>query len=473
MNINSTYFNRTLRNNMEKLTTFTNKLSTGKRINSASDDASGLQISTRMTAQNRGNTQAIRNTKNGISLLQTADGSLATIQDMLQRIRELSIQGKNDTYSTEQKQSIQNEILSLTNGINQITKNTNFNGIYMLSQGESIGLNGVRVDDQRVEIKNIPVNTEQGAKTTVQFWMYWDGSSGVMPFAWDNAYDIYITGSKIGVNTGVGDVLGTTFDGKDKWSHISVTFINGQPNADNTELYINGERKTLNMSIESSREPRNLNATSTVYLGSLGYAPLYHYGGGIDELKIWDGVRTEEQIKNDMYSTTPKNEENLLGYWKFDEEMLKDETLNGNEGKFINGASLLGNGVSQSISIHTGSESANQDNMSFFNVSDETLNLKHISLDDTNLIKKIDNAINAVSIQRGEIGSKINRYEFKIDNLHNTIINTKAAQMRIEDLDMASAMSELTKSEILMKATQQMLKINNSMYEQKMQMLFN
>lgn len=131
MNINSTYFNRTLRNNMEKLTTFTNKLSTGKRINSASDDASGLQISTRMTAQNRGNTQAIRNTKNGISLLQTADGSLATIQDMLQRIRELSIQGKNDTYSTEQKQSIQNEILSLTNGINQITKNTNFNGIYM------------------------------------------------------------------------------------------------------------------------------------------------------------------------------------------------------------------------------------------------------------------------------------------------------------------------------------------------------
>ncbi len=108
------------------------KLSSGKRINRASDDAAGLAISQKMEAQIRGLKQASRNALDGISLIQTAEGALNEVQAMLQRMRELAVQGANGIYDEEDLEAIANEIKELTEQIDKISKDTEFNGIPLL-----------------------------------------------------------------------------------------------------------------------------------------------------------------------------------------------------------------------------------------------------------------------------------------------------------------------------------------------------
>jgi flagellin len=104
------------------------RLSTGKRINSAKDDAAGLAISSSMTAQIKGMNQGIRNANDGISLAQTAEGALDEVGNMLQRMRELQVQKDNGTYSTDDKANIKLEQDALATQITNILKDTEFNG---------------------------------------------------------------------------------------------------------------------------------------------------------------------------------------------------------------------------------------------------------------------------------------------------------------------------------------------------------
>ena len=108
------------------------RLSTGKRINSAKDDAAGLAIASRMTSTERGMTVAIRNANDGISLAQTAEGALGQVTNMLQRMKELSVESANGTLGTSERAALQAETDQLTSQINDIAKTTNFNGINLL-----------------------------------------------------------------------------------------------------------------------------------------------------------------------------------------------------------------------------------------------------------------------------------------------------------------------------------------------------
>ena len=108
------------------------QLSTGKRINSASDDAAGLSISTRLTSQINGLNQAVRNANDGISLLQTAEGATDEITNMLQRMRELSVQSMNGTYSSNDRTSMNTEFAQLYQEIQRVAKTTQWNGFNVL-----------------------------------------------------------------------------------------------------------------------------------------------------------------------------------------------------------------------------------------------------------------------------------------------------------------------------------------------------
>jgi len=108
------------------------RLSTGVRINSAKDDAAGLAISTRMTANIRGIAAAVRNSNDGISLTQTAEGSLAAIQDNLQRIRELAVQSANSGNSPSDRASLNLEAKQLVAEIDRVATNAAFNGTKLL-----------------------------------------------------------------------------------------------------------------------------------------------------------------------------------------------------------------------------------------------------------------------------------------------------------------------------------------------------
>ena len=116
---------RTMANTMESL-------STGSRINKASDDAAGLSIRENMTAQIRGLNAAVRNANDAISMLQTADGAMNEVADMLQRMRELGTLAQNDTYSTSQRVAMNDEFVQLQSEIDRIADNTQWNGMNLL-----------------------------------------------------------------------------------------------------------------------------------------------------------------------------------------------------------------------------------------------------------------------------------------------------------------------------------------------------
>jgi flagellin len=112
-----------------QLQTAMERLSSGKRINSAKDDAAGLAIASSMTSQIRGMTQAVRNANDGMSMAQTADGALDEVTNMLQRIRELAVQAASGTYQDSDRTNLQTEVTALAGQIDAITSNTKFNGV--------------------------------------------------------------------------------------------------------------------------------------------------------------------------------------------------------------------------------------------------------------------------------------------------------------------------------------------------------
>ena len=116
----STMASRSLATSMERL-------STGKRINSAKDDAAGLAISSSMTAQIKGMNQGVRNANDGISMAQTAEGALDEVSNMLQRMRELTVQAKNGTYSGDDVKNIKAEMTALGSQVSDVLANTKFN----------------------------------------------------------------------------------------------------------------------------------------------------------------------------------------------------------------------------------------------------------------------------------------------------------------------------------------------------------
>jgi len=126
--------------NNRQLTKTMEQLSTGTRLNSAADDAAGLAISNKMTSQVKGLNQAVRNANDAISMIQTAEGATKEITNMLQRMRELSVQSANDTYTADDRSALQAEYSELHKEIDRISSNTQWNGMNLFAgTGASAG----------------------------------------------------------------------------------------------------------------------------------------------------------------------------------------------------------------------------------------------------------------------------------------------------------------------------------------------
>lgn len=163
--------NRQLSITNTNLARSTEKLSSGYRINRASDDAAGLSISEKMRGQIRGLKQASTNAQDGQSLIQTAEGAMGEIHSVLQRMRELTVQNKNDTYLSEDREKIQDEIEQLVSEVDRIASQTQFNKMNLLNgsfknKNFQVGANdtqtiGVTIDNLSAQALGI-----SGIKTT-------------------------------------------------------------------------------------------------------------------------------------------------------------------------------------------------------------------------------------------------------------------------------------------------------------------
>jgi flagellin len=155
------------------LQTAMERLSTGKRINSAKDDAAGLAIASTMTASIRGMGQAIRNANDGISWAQTAEGALGEVTNMLQRIRELAVQSASGTYSTTDRTNLNEEVTELKSQITNILATTEFNGTRVFNSAAS----GTTYTAQAGSI-SIQVGANNGDTVSLSFDSLSDLASG-------------------------------------------------------------------------------------------------------------------------------------------------------------------------------------------------------------------------------------------------------------------------------------------------------
>ena len=161
------------------------RLSTGKRINSAADDAAGNAIATRMTSQIRGLNQAVRNANDGISLAQTAEGGMNEITNMMQRMRELAVQSASGTLAGGDRANLQAEVTALLSQVNDVANKTTFNGVQLLnvpqtpapaptiaiqtgvSSGDTVEIATANVTAVGLSIDAIDISTAAGAGTAL------------------------------------------------------------------------------------------------------------------------------------------------------------------------------------------------------------------------------------------------------------------------------------------------------------------
>ncbi|MEK0416497.1 MAG: Flagellin [Pseudomonadota bacterium] len=165
-NVKSLIAQNALTVNNRSLSKAMEQLSTGKRINTAADDAAGLAISDKMTSQIRGLNQAVRNANDGISLVQTVEGATQEVTNMLQRMRELAVQSSNDTYSSTDRSALQLEFDQLTEEISRISTNTRWNNMQVFASGSAgigsafavslqVGMHGNSSDTITVTLQSI------------------------------------------------------------------------------------------------------------------------------------------------------------------------------------------------------------------------------------------------------------------------------------------------------------------------------
>jgi len=171
-NVSSLVAQKNLGASQAKLDTAMERLSSGSRINSASDDAAGLAIASRMESQVRGLNQAVRNANDGISLAQTAEGAMEEITSMLQRMRELSVQASSGINTAEDLSSINSEITALKTEIDRVSSTTTFNGLTLLdgSFSKNIQIGNLAGQSINIGLQNLGTNTlgKQGGVTNAQ-----------------------------------------------------------------------------------------------------------------------------------------------------------------------------------------------------------------------------------------------------------------------------------------------------------------
>ena len=175
-----------------------------------------------------------------------------------------------------------------------------------------------------IDIDNLDVNITAGAKNSVAFWMYWNGTSGVMPFGW-YAHDLWFTEEAFGFNSFNSDLYGISSSGlEDGWHHVAAIFTNGNIHA-NT-LYIDGIEQNLTQLYSSPNDSHSI-ASSSARIGGCRVSDGYRFSGYLDELRIYNGEINASAVNNIMNSTHSCQCVEPLGNWHLD-ECLWDGTTN-------------------------------------------------------------------------------------------------------------------------------------------------
>jgi flagellin len=483
---------RNLGTSQASLATSLQRLSSGLRINSAKDDAAGLAITDRMTSQVRGMDQARRNANDGVSLAQTAEGALSTANDMLQRIRELSVQSANATNSVTDRAALQSEANQLTSELDRLASTTQFNGQNLLdgtfgSVNFQVGANA-----------NQTITATTGNFRTASYGNYRIGASAASSSG--GAGDL-TNGSKVNAigssASEVSRVQGGEFTVNGSAGAATIAVKAGD-SAKNVASLINAKFGTTNVSAHARTE-FDLSDLSTgtgfsLDISSNNAATPVTISFATGASANADGLAAGIKAFNDVASTTGVTAQlsksgNGITLVNATGENIKVTNHSSTGTLTVGGTQLAseaeaadnegkknedGSEAPGNVAIGTGhlildsSKSFGLSNISnttdFFNdnaVSSQLQSVSQVdisSVDGANrAISQIDSALGAISDQRSSFGALQARFSSVISTLQVSGENMTAARSRIMDTDFAQETANLTRGQILQQAGTAML----------------
>ena len=450
----------------------TEKLSSGYKINRAADDAAGLSISEKMRKQIRGLTQASSNAQDGISAVQTAEGALNEVQDMLQRMNELAVKAANGTQSEDDRSYIQNEIDQLTTEIDRVAETTKFNETYLLkgdqdnekaytySYATATGKAATATMSTTASTKGSKITT-MTFKTTASA----DEQNEVAKLIRDQGINVQYS-SKDSATTGkVVNSATVSLNGTDKY-----TVTNTRGNDYSIKDAKGNEIATFTLENANLGEKDKADAitpgteTFTASKATAGYKDG-------DTVKYYDkdGNGIPENALSKYFSSTTNAAGTVSSTVKADAPLVYDALGNKIDAAVADISAKQDLTGALTLTLHVGADatSNNQISVNLDAMSAKGLGVNGLKVDgtdDTNAkgsIETIKEAIQKVSTQRSALGAVQNRLEHTINNLDNVVENTTSAESQIRDTDMATEMVKYSNNNILAQAGQAMLAQSN------------
>ncbi len=435
----------------------TEKLSSGYKINRAADDAAGLSISEKMRKQIRGLTQASSNAQDGISAVQTAEGALNEVQDMLQRMNELAVKSANGTNSATDRDYIQNEIDQLTTEIDRVAETTKFNETYLLKGNKQVA----KEYTAGYEINKLKTGTDIFTADGTQLTTDKDLDAAITA-----GKDIYTAAPTHSAATITGTDLTVTYTGADLTKNKTLTYSTAD-NAwkDGGTVLTAQDLQDLGITVGGTGTPANGN-TITITAATAGTkAKETDYTAAPGKLYDADGNKISANALDDYFDINAADGTASL---KAGKKLYTDD-----QGTTLLDAADITKYVATSqsktaaltLKLHVGADATdnNQISVDIDAMSAAGLGVKNLKVDgsdDTNARNAIDTikaAIQTVSTQRSALGAVQNRLEHTINNLDNVVENTTSAESQIRDTDMATEMVKYSNNNILAQAGQAML----------------
>ncbi|WP_035602631.1 flagellin FliC [Edwardsiella tarda] len=408
--INTNSLSLMAQNNLNKsqsaLGTAIERLSSGLRINSAKDDAAGQAISNRFTANINGLTQASRNANDGISLAQTTEGALNEVNDNLQNIRRLTVQAQNGSNSSSDLQSIQDEITQRLSEIDRISKQTDFNGVKVLSSDQKLTIQVGSNDGETIDIDLKNINKD---------------SLGLTSFSVAKGID----GAKAITAPAAGDILSTTAVATLKTDPATLkigtdavtNFVVGSDN----KLYA---ATSADPATAKYQAVKSVGKDGTVTLAAATALDATADKAALDAAKAGTATTSGTvTVAGDKLSGA-----DAAKVVKYDGKEKGAPQVVIKDGDKFYSASIDGDGK-----VTRGNELAK-------------------TLPTTDPLATLDKALSDVDQLRSGLGAVQNRFDSVINNLNSTVNNLSASRSRIQDADYATEVSNMSRAQILQQA---------------------
>ena len=439
------------------------KLSSGYKVNRAADDAAGLSISEKMRKQIRGLTQASLNAEDGISSVQTAEGALTEVHDMLQRMNELAVKAANGTMSLSDRQTVQDEVQQLLTEIDRVAETTKFNETYLLKGDTDYVTKYASAKDAGIE----GLMTESATSATFVMNKLKIGDT------------IKIGGTEYTIGTKDTSKIIGSISVAQAGEVITLDGIQYTVAADKSE--VNVDKNVLEI---ASITAKIKEGSTAVYNGKTFHAMRDNYDttkkkdtkeDGIDDVDatVISTTAAYKKIQQALTSANAIGTDTTTSY--LDKQITRVSTVAGADNASLSTVSFtITKGTYQqkealNFSLHVGADAdmTNKITVRIDTMSTSGLGIRGLNVKDdsgasaTYAIDAIAEAVAKVSAQRSLLGAVQNRLEHTINNLDNVVENTTAAESQIRDTDMATEMVKYSNNNILAQAGQSMLTQSN------------